>query len=413
LDSFNILARYLVNIPGRKNLIWFSGSFPIEFLPNNSVNPTAAIQDSFAGQNTFSPNPGAVPVTDSFAGTNIDSEFRQTIDLLARNQIAVYPVDARGVLDSPGMRPDSGVTANNNGNPSDMNSAKSAFEQSVAAEHSTMERLAFSTGGRSFINDNDLSKAAARAIDLGSNYYTLSYTPTNTNWHGDFRKIEVKLARQGYTLAYRRGYYADDLDIPKNAMASPGTIPTTDAKAKENARLVRASMVHGVPGATEILYKVRVLPIKDVEDAVAQGNVLSPLGLKKASGQFRRYAVDFDADAKDMLFTPRPDGGYDCRVEFVIRVYQSDGQLLNTVSNALVATLSTAQRNELIRGGFPFHEEVSVPINGDYSLRIGVHDFNSDHIGAVEVPVASIKDLPAVPATPATAKVIPSSGGVK
>jgi VWFA-related protein len=409
LDSFNVLARYLVNISGRKNLIWFSGSFPIEFLPNNSLNPTAAIQDSYAGQNNFAPNPGSIPVTDPFASTNVDLEFRQTTDLLSRNQVAVYPVDARGVVDSPAMQPDSGTTVNNNGNPSDINNDKSAFEHSLAAEHSTMERLAYSTGGRPFINDNDLSRAVAKAIELGSNYYTLSYTPANENWKGDFRKIEVRFARKGYTLAYRRGYFATDPDMPQNTMASPGTTPAMDANAKENARLVRASMIHGAPGSTEILYKVRVLPADEVEDVAAEGNVLSPLGLRQASGRFRRYVVDFDVDAKDMLFTPRPDGGFDCKVEFVVQVYQNDGQLVNTISNTLVATLSLAQRNKLIRSGFPFHEEISVPLNGDYSMRIGVHDFNSDHIGAVEVPVASVKDLPLAPNTHVAAKAVPTA----
>jgi len=32
------LARYLANIPGRKNLVWFSGSFPVSVLPDPSLN---------------------------------------------------------------------------------------------------------------------------------------------------------------------------------------------------------------------------------------------------------------------------------------------------------------------------------------------------------------------------------------
>jgi hypothetical protein len=272
----------------------------------------------------------------------------------------------------------------------------------MAQEHFTMERLASNTGGRAIMNENDLTKATAEAIEIGSNYYTISYTPSNAIWKGDFRKIQVKLDRQGYTLAYRHGYYADDPDSPQNQIVSTNLVAgkaiIKGSPTQDNGRVVRAAMIHGAPGATEILYKVRVLPSGEIEDLVADGNVLSPLGLKKASGRFRRYVVDFDADAKDMLFTPKPDGGFDCKVEFVIQVYQqNDGQLVNTASKTLVATLSLALRNKLIHGGFPFHEEVSVPLNGDYSLRIGVHDYNSDHIGAVEVPVASVKDLPPVP----------------
>jgi VWFA-related protein len=398
LDAFNLLARYLGNIPGRKNLVWFSGSFPLDLDFNSAISPNSA---------------------DSFAGSNNESEVRRIIAALARGQVAVYPVDCRGVQVSPQTVGEYQGNISASGNPGAFIGDKSNFEHTMAQEHATMERLASNTGGRAIFNENDLTKAAAQAIEIGSNYYTISYTPSNADWKGDFRKIQVKLDRQGFTLAYRHGYYADDPSSAKNVIASasataPGADkPTGKAPANiDNGRLVRAAMIHGAPGATEILYKVRVLPTRDIEDLVAEGNVLSPLGLKKASGRFRRYVIDFDADAKDILFPPNPAGGFDCKVEFVIQVYQqNDGQLVNTVTNILVATLSTAQRNKLIHGGFPFHEEISVPVNGDYSLRIGIHDFNSDHIGAVEVPVASLKDLP--PTTHVAAKVVPTTGQAK
>jgi VWFA-related protein len=390
LDAFDVLARHLGNIPGRKNLVWFSGSFPLDLTPDSAIASNSA---------------------NSFAGSNNETQIRRIIARLARGQVAVYPVDCRGVQASPATTSEYQGNITNNGNPSNFLRDKASFEHNMAAEHFTMERLASSTGGRAIMNENDLTKATAEAIEIGSNYYTLSYSPSNANWNGDFRKIEVKLARQGHTLAYRHGYYADDPNSPKNVLASAtSTSPATGNTAgkaplaSDNGRLIRAAMMHGAPGATEILYKVRVLPTKDVEDLVAEGNVLSPLGLKKASGRFRRYSIDFDADAKDMLFPPKPDGGLDCKLEFVVQVYQADGELVNTAYRTLTATLSIAQRNKLIHSGFPFHEEVSVPFNGTYILRIGVHDFNSDHIGASEVPVASVKDLPPVQATPAAAK---------
>lgn len=397
LEAFNTIARYLGNIPGRKNLVWFSGSFPIDLQIPNQIDPIGV---------------------DSFAGSNTESEFGQTIKLLARAQVAVYPVDCRGVQASPQSTGEYQGNIAANGNPAAFLGDKANFEHGMAAEHSTMERLASSTGGKAIFNENNLAKATAQVIEIGSNYYTLTYTPSNTNWRGDFRKIEVKLAQQGYTLAYRHGYWADDPDSPKNVVAGTGKTPIPTGKlngttpvAMDNGHLIRAAMMHGAPGSTEILYKVRVLPTGPIEDLVAESNVLSPFGLKKASGRFQRYVVDFDAEAKDMLFPPKPESGYDCRVEFVVQVYQqSDGQLVNTVSNSLFAALTLAQRNKLLHGGFPFHEEVSVPLNGTYSLRIGVHDFNSDHIGSVEIPVASVKDLPPAPAT---AKTVSSSGAPK
>src|SRR6202044_3794657 len=38
LDAFQTLARYLNVIPGRKNVIWFSGSFPLSIDPDSSLS---------------------------------------------------------------------------------------------------------------------------------------------------------------------------------------------------------------------------------------------------------------------------------------------------------------------------------------------------------------------------------------
>ena len=76
LDSLNQLARYLSGLQGRKNLIWFSGSFPINILPDGSLSRPFAIV------------------------ANSENEFRQTTALLSRSQVAVYPVDARGLVTS-------------------------------------------------------------------------------------------------------------------------------------------------------------------------------------------------------------------------------------------------------------------------------------------------------------------------
>jgi len=64
-------------LPGRKNVLWFSGSFPISILPDGDLqNPFAVVADS-------------------------EDEFRETTDLLARSQAAVYPIDARGLMVAP------------------------------------------------------------------------------------------------------------------------------------------------------------------------------------------------------------------------------------------------------------------------------------------------------------------------
>lgn len=61
LDAMNQLAHFLAGIPGRKNLIWLSGSFPLDIFPQGGIeHPFAAVEDS-------------------------EVEFRETTNLLTRS----------------------------------------------------------------------------------------------------------------------------------------------------------------------------------------------------------------------------------------------------------------------------------------------------------------------------------------
>jgi VWFA-related protein len=195
LDSLNQLARYLSGLQGRKNLIWFSGSFPINILPDGDLkNPFAVVASS-------------------------EDEFRQTTNLLARSQVAVYPVDARGLVTSPALNASNSVTSSAVRNPTAFGKDEMKFYDQIAGERSTMLRMAEQTGGRAYINTNDLSQTVADVTRNGSNYYTIAYSPSNTKWDGRYRKIQVRAAQSGFTLTYRRGYFADD---PKAPIEVPG-----------------------------------------------------------------------------------------------------------------------------------------------------------------------------------------------
>lgn len=47
LQAMNQLARYLAVLPGHKNLIWFSGSFPLNVMPNNQLSDPFMLTNDF------------------------------------------------------------------------------------------------------------------------------------------------------------------------------------------------------------------------------------------------------------------------------------------------------------------------------------------------------------------------------
>ncbi len=368
LDAFNDLAHYLANFPGRKNLIWFSGGFPLNFLPDPGIkNPFSAMELN-------------------------NKEFRETTDLLNRAQVAVYPVEASRPKTVPALDA-ANPGQKNDGSPVAASDDGTKLNGSQAAEHTTMEQLADDTGGHAYYNVNRLTDAAAKAMDSGSNYYTLIYNPSNSKGKGEYRKIQVNLtgtlAARGLQLAYRHGYYADDPNQPSN-----GTVihePTATA-AHSAVAYAAAAMTRGAPTPGDILFKVRVLPNSTTdEDTVAPDNQLDPSGRFK--GPFRRFDVDFVALPGDFQLTQQADGLHIGAIEFMAYVYDANGKLLNAIGNTIQLNLKPETYKQFLQEAVAFHLQVSAPVRRESYLRIAIHDVPSNRFGVVEIPVSSVSRL--------------------
>jgi VWFA-related protein len=383
LDAMNQIARYLAALPGRKNLIWFSGSFPITIMPDI----TGTLLDPFAGV------------------ASSEDEFRDTIDRLQRSQVAVYPIDARGLFTSPMFN--ATTTRNYTRNPSRMMQDNTKFFMNTAQEHGTMLDLAESTGGHAFVNTNGLVQAVASAIDDGSNFYTLAYTPIDTRNTGAFHKIKVQLAQQGYTLSYRRGYYADD---PEKHTRPTDEGTTTAAPTPLDT--MRMAMTRGAPAPTEILLKVGVVPLNPItqpEDKPATRNNPAP----SLRGPYRRYSVNYVVDPAGITFLRSPDGKVRADFSFTIYVYDVEGKPLNAIDNNMHVNAPLEDIKKAVAQGIFFHQEISAPIKGEYFLRIAVHDLNRDHYGAVEVATSSVRNVVPLTPPPAPAASTPQTGSNK
>jgi VWFA-related protein len=384
LDAMNQLARYLSSIPGRKNLIWFSGSFPISVLPDT----TSTLPDPFA------------------VVADYEKEFRETVNLLARSQVAVYPIDARGLTTAPVF--DASTSRNYVGSrgTARMSQDLNKFSTDTNAEHSTMSQMAEATGGHAFYNTNGLTQAVATAINDGSNFYTLTYTPANPIRDGKFRRIKVQLDHGGVNLAYRRGYYADDPDkAPSPAIKDQPSKVADSAVTSANpnpVQAMRVAMMRGSPTPSEIIMKVAVFPAgpsTQTEDTPAPKNILS----EKVHGPFRRYNVSYAIEPSDITFLRAPDGKIHAAFELGIFVFNPDGVLVNRLSTQLHIASPLDEIKKNVAKGIQYTQQISAPAKGEYFLRIVVHDLTRDRLGAVEVATSEVKNLqPPTAAAPAS-----------
>src|ERR1035437_557402 len=60
--------------------------------------------------------------------------------------------------------------------------------------------------------------------------------------------------------------------------------------------------------------------------------------------------------------------------------------------------ITAAKKATMLKRGMQFHQEISVPVKGDYYIRAGMHDRQSDAMGAVEVDVNDVKAVAEKPA---------------
>jgi VWFA-related protein len=364
LDAMNQIARYLSNIPGRKNLIWFSGSFPVNILPDT----TGTLPDPFA------------------AMASSEDEFRDTVNLLARSQVAVYPIDARGLMTSPMF--DVTTTRNYTGSrgPARMAQDQQKFFSDTAEEQGTMRAMADATGGHAFVNNNGLTAAVATAIEEGSNFYTLTYTPTNSQRDGKLRKINVQVSRPGLTLTYRKGYYADP---PNGKSVADAALAAASAPTPGDS--LHFAMTRGVPVPSEVILEVGVVsmtPQGQTEDKVAPGNQVSA----KTKGPYRRYAVNYLIDPGGLVFIRDPEGTVHGDFDLLIFVFTAEGELVNSHVSPVRIAMKLDDLRKAVAQGLIYHQEVSAPAKGEYFLRIGVHELHADHYGAVEVATSAVKN---------------------
>lgn len=349
LDALNELARSLSGIPGRKNLIWFSGSFPIALEPDDTL--TSPFQ----------------------AMRNYSDEVEQTAELLSGARVAVYPVDGRGLMTSPTFEA-SYRSSGNFAKGGNFNRDLHRFSEQTINEQSTMKQIAEQTGGQEYINTNGLAEAVASAVEHGSDYYTVGYVPAADKLDGNYHRIQVKLDGAGFKLAYRHGYYADTAG--KKSRRDAGT-PGLSAQAG----------MHGGPLATQILFVARVVP---ADDPPIKGAKLpdGPAGAMAGSlkGPVARYVAVMQIDPRGIRFADTPEGTHLAELELAVIAYDDEGKRMNYSDRVVNVNLKDAQYARVMGGKIPALVPLDLPA-GKGTLRMVILDRAAGRAGSLEVPV--------------------------
>jgi VWFA-related protein len=329
LTALEDIAHHLTGFPGRKNLIWISGAFPITI----GLGIGSFQADRKAGVNqelyTFS-----------------DREKRIG-RLFTEAQVAVYPMDPASLVTDQiysaamphGERQIQAWTATGH-----MVTAGEIAEPRFAS----MRLLAKQTGGLAFYNANDLAGSIRRAVDDARVTYTLGFYPPATAWDGKYHDLKVLVKRAGFVLRAREGYFASASGVE------------SEPDREQALRLAVASPLEG----EAIGVKVHV-----------QSNPLDWWGQE----------VVVVIDPHDIRFEER-DGRMRSEVDLLFVQQAPDGHRIDGEKQTLQYALLTDSYETALGQGLFFEEQITIEPQAS-RLRIVVRDASTGAVGSVSVPV--------------------------
>jgi VWFA-related protein len=184
-----------------------------EFNIFNTDRKLAALESAARMLGALSEKKALVYFASGVSTTGVDNEaqLRATINAAIRNNVAFFPIDARGLVATAPL----GDATKGSPGSSAMYGGSSARSQQKAfqGQQETLFTLAADTGGKALLDNNDLGLGIVQAQKELSSYYILGYYSTNEKLDGRFRTIKIQpsadlQAKLGKKLDFRSGYFA-------------------------------------------------------------------------------------------------------------------------------------------------------------------------------------------------------------
>ncbi len=348
------VAAFLSGIKGRKNLLWFTPGTPWLF-----EYPTFSKVSCL---------------------NNYTQQLHKVYSLLSEAEIAVYPIDPRGLFANPAQS----AANERHFNPQAVAMQHTAFGMSTAAEHNSLRDVADATGGVPFFDRNDLDAAVREAVQAGKDYYTLSYVPPLPKYDGKYHTIEVKVDRPNLKLQYRPGYTSVD---PATPPESPGNNATQNAPSP--GKQLFAAMGHGEAGSTQLLFDVHAVPSASPSGPGDQVVIGTPSPALKRK-PLVRYDFSYSMDPSQVALLESPTGTRTGSVAFVLVAYDGAGQMLNVGGQTLKFTLGPDEVSGFMQHPFQAALQFDLP-TGEIFVQLGVMDLTSGKIGTLEFPEKVVK----------------------
>lgn len=281
-------------------------------------------------------------------GMENQSQLRSTVNAAVRANISFYPVDARGLTALvPGG--DASQAASRG---SGLFSGQSQRRQQsrFQDQQETLVSLASDTGGKAFLDNNDLSLGIQQAQNDIRSYYILGYYSTNPASDGRFRRLQVRLNNKQLQakLDYRSGYFA-----PKDFTK----FNNSDKEQQLEEALSLGDPVTDLPVALEVNYF-----------RLAKDRYFVPIAVKIPGSE---------------VVLAKKRGGDVTELDFIGQVRDAKGRLAGTVRDGIEVKLTAADAEKLEKRNFQYDTGFTLS-PGVYRLKFLARENQNGKIGTFE-----------------------------
>jgi VWFA-related protein len=343
LAAMRSLARILGGIPGRKSVIWVTAAFPFSLIPEDRNVSEAELAESLPSQRQLGLDTRAGGAIAGVGREGHAREIREASAQLASAQVAIYPVDARGLM--------SGVEATIDDAQSQqfttLSGAASVRMSDVMASQETMREVARETGGIAYMNQNEIKEGVVVAMADSAKAYTLGYYPEDKKWDGKYRPVKVKLKPNGLESRYRRGYFAIDPASWNDRNSEQGVVEALQDRVPD----------------TQVTFSAQVKPV--------------------ANG---KLGVDFLVDARTLSTEDVSGGNKKFNVVLYAAIFAPDGKMLGNQSLRVDQAFDDATYHKIVEKGMLLHMDLNSP-PGKSELRMAVRDTRTGNTGTLSAPL--------------------------
>ncbi len=282
------------------------------------------------------------------------------IESANRAGVIINTIDARGLF-NPGM-----FTSEDDTTGQSMEQLEKIQQGRIEDFRNSQSGLAYladRTGGRTFTNQNNLSRGVEKALNDQSGYYLIAYQPDSDSFDANkrkYNKLTVRVKRDGTKVRYRSGFFG-----------------ITDEKLNPNQQIAKtpqqrmSDALFSPFGASGIAMRMTSIYANDIKE-----------------GNFVRAFLHLDG--KSLTFADGENGNKKLSFEVIGFTFDQNGKIADSFGKMYSIAVKPENVQKLVEKGLVYSMLVPIKKAGAYQLRVAVRDVNADKIGAatqfIEIP---------------------------